>query len=133
MTTPTITDIVQVPQVTNWVGCLSDGTYRWVLPGTRTLLPGGPTADWMRRIDGAQSVRWGGTPTGAPVAPTETAAQLAALTAEWREAQQAADTARGLLADAARTAHRGGMSAYRLGQITGASEPTIRKWLRPVS
>lgn len=125
----TITDIVQYPQVTNWVAAMSDGTYRWVLPGTGSLLDGGPTPDWVHRMDGTESARWGKLPASTLTAPTATVAHLAALSSDWRTAQAAADQARERLAQACRDAKAAGMSAYRMEQITGASDPTIRKWL----
>lgn len=63
---------------------------------------------------------------GQTMSPDE---QLAELATTWREAQQGAEQAREALATAARAAHAGGMSAYRVQQLTGASEPTVRKWL----
>lgn len=56
--------------------------------------------------------------------------RLQELATTWRESQTAEESAREALATAAREAKAHGMSAYRIGQLTGAASDTVAKWLR---
>jgi hypothetical protein len=123
-----IVDIVQVPQVTNWIACMDDGTYRWVLPGTRQPLPDGPTAEWMARHDGAHSTRWGTLPQSVPAAPTATAAQLQTLGTVARDAQARRDAAFAALRDATLAAIAEGMTEKRAAEMAGVDRMTVRRW-----
>lgn len=61
---------------------------------------------------------------------TDHATRLAHIAEEWRDLQARADDARESVAAAARDAHEGGMSAYRIAKATGAAPDTVRKWLQ---
>ena len=117
-TAPGLTNQSHEPRAEGWLGSTNNVSKHG--RGYAEVVHIGPRIIRLRQIPLVEQ-------DGQAMSPDE---HLAELATTWRESQTSEAAARDALAAAARTAHEGGMSAYRLAQITGAAPDTVRKWLQ---